>query len=197
MDHGGTAPAKILDELRRNFFKKPRRNAHLRHVVAIAAAIVRAREDQRVHGARHAHVAETALLFEFVGIGERARMREQALLKPGEKDQRKLQALGRVQRHQRDARIGIELVGVRSQRRMIEKLGQSLAALFGIVRGVGQFLQVLNAAEGLRRALGLKRLDVAGAVDEKANQLGQSGGIAGRTKSGSSRFLASSAGLSA
>ena len=65
---------------------------------------------------------------------------------------------------------------------MVEEFGQRFAALFGIVRGVGQFLQVLNAAEGLRRAFGFERLDVAGAVDDEADELGQRGRIAGRAE---------------
>ena len=139
---------------------------------------MRARQDQRVHGARHAHVAKPALLFKLFGIVERARVREQSLFKSRKKHQRKLQPLGRMQCHQRDARVGIELIGVGRQRRVIEKLGQRLAAHLGIVRGVGQFLQVLNAAEGLRRAFGFERLDVAGAVDEEADQLRQRSRIA-------------------
>ena len=111
-------------------------------------------------------------------------MREEALFKSGEKDQRKLQALGGVQRHERDARVGIVLVGVRSQRGVVEELGERLAADLGIVGGVGEFLQVFNAAEGFGRAFGFKRLDVAGAVDEETDQLGKRGRIAGRAEGG-------------
>ena len=109
---------------------------------------------------------------------------KQALFKAGEKDQRKLEALGGVQRHQRDAGIGIELIGVRGQRGVVEELGQRFAARFGVVRGVGQFLQVFDAAEGFRRALGFESLDVAGAVDEEADQLGQRGASPGARKAG-------------
>ena len=56
---------------------------------------------------------------------------------------------------------------------MIEEFGERLAADFGIVGGVGQFLQVFNAAEGFGRCLGFERLDVAGAIDKEANQLRQ------------------------
>ena len=41
------------------------------------------------------------------------------------------------------------------------------------MRGVGQFLQVFNSAEGFRRGFGLERLDVAGAINEETNQLRQ------------------------
>ena len=84
---------------------------------------MRARQDQRVHCARHADVAEAALLFQFLGIHERARVREQALFHAGEKDQRKFEALGGVQRHERHARVGIELVGVGCQCGVIQEFG--------------------------------------------------------------------------
>ena len=111
-------------------------------------------------------------------------MREEPLFKTGKKDQRKLQALGGVQSHERDPGFGIELVGVGGQGGVVEELGQRFAAGFGIVGGVGQFLQVFNAAEGFRRALGLERLDVAGPVDEEADQFGKRGGVAGGAKRG-------------
>ena len=109
-------------------------------------------------------------------------MRKKALFQAGEEDQRKLQALGGVQGHQCDAGLGVELVGVGGQSRVVEKLAQGLAAGFGIVGGVGQFLQVFNAAEGLRRAFGLQGFDVAGAVDEEADQLREGGRVAGFAK---------------
>ncbi len=109
-------------------------------------------------------------------------MWKQTLLKPGEKDQRKFQALGGVQGHQRHAGIGIELVGIGGQCRVIEKFSKSLAAGFGVVGGVGQFLQIFNAAERLRRTFRFESLDVAGAIDEKSNQLWQSGSVAGSSE---------------
>ena len=62
---------------------------------------------------------------------------------------------------------------------MVEEVGQGLAADLGVVGGVGQFLQIFNAAEGFRRAFGFERLDVAGAVDEETDELGEGGGVAG------------------
>ena len=37
---------------------------------------------------------------------------------------------------------------------MVEEVGKGLAADFGVVSGVGEFLQVFNAAEGFRGAFG-------------------------------------------
>ncbi len=71
---------------------------------------------------------------------------------------------------------------------MVKELRERFAAGFGIVCGVGQLLQIFNAAEGLRRSFGLKGFDVAGAIDDEADQFGKSGGIAGGAKG---RLLAS------
>ena len=106
-------------------------------------------------------------------------MGKEALFEAGEEDQWKLEALGGVQGHEGDAGLGVKLVSVGGQGGMIEELGQGLAARLGVVGGVGQFLEVFNAAEGLGRALGLQGLDVAGAVDEEADQFGEGGGVAG------------------
>ena len=100
-----------------------------------------------------------------------------------------------MQGHQPDAGVGVELVGVRGQRRVVEELGKGFAAGLGIVGGIGQFLQVFNAAEGLWRAFGFKGFDVAGAVDEEADQFGEGGGVAGGAE-GASPFLCSSAAAS-
>ena len=98
---------------------------------------------------------------------------KEALLHPGQKDQRKLQPLGRVQRHQRHPRLGGVGVRIAHQRCVVEKLVQRLAALLCILRRVRQFLQVLNPREGLRRRLFFERADVAAAVVQKLDQLRQ------------------------
>ena len=67
-----------------------------------------------------------------------------------------------MQGHQGDAGVGVELVGVGGQGRVVEEFGQGFAAGLGVVSGVGQLLQVFNAAEGLGRTLGFQSLDVAG-----------------------------------
>ena len=54
---------------------------------------------------------------------------------------------------------------------MIEELFQRLASIFRVKRGVDEFAQVLDAREGLGRVLGFKELDVAGAVDQKLQDL--------------------------
>ena len=97
-------------------------------------------------------------------------MGKQTLLHAGQQHQGKLQPLGRMQAHQRHPALGIVTVGVTDQRGVVEKLRQRLAALLRILGGVGEFLQVFNAGEGFRSPFLLERADVAGAVDQKANQ---------------------------
>ncbi len=145
-----TAASQTLNQLAGNLFKEAGGDTLFRCVVSVAAAVLRAGKNQRVHGPGHAHVTEAALLFQLIGIVEGARVGEEALLKSGKKDQREFQSLGCVQRHQGNARLGVELVGIRGQRRVIEKLSQGLAAGFRVVGRVGQFLQVFNTAERLR-----------------------------------------------
>ena len=99
-------------------------------------------------------------------------MREEALFESGKEDERELESLGGMQRHQRDAGVRVVLVGIGGKGGVIEELGQGFAADLSVVRGVGQFFQVFNAAEGLRRSLGFEGLDVAGAVNDEADQLG-------------------------
>ena len=56
---------------------------------------------QRAHRARHAYVTEAPLLLD-VALLDRPRVREQLLLAADDEDVRILEALGVVQRHQRD-----------------------------------------------------------------------------------------------
>ena len=60
--------------------------------------------------------------------------------------------------------------------------GACFAALLGILRRIGQLLQILNAGEGFGCAFFFERTDVAGTVDEEFDQLRQGGGSAGRAE---------------
>ena len=151
----------------------------VRHVVAVAAAVAGAGHDQGVHGARHADVAEAALFFEAVGIDQRARAGEEAFFHAGEKDQRELEALGGVQGHQGDAGFGGVGVGVGDERGVVEEFGEGLAAFLRVLRGVGEFLQILDAGESFGRGLFFERADVAAAIVEELDELGECGGAAG------------------
>ncbi len=126
-------------------------------------------------------------------------MRKQALFHPGEDHQRELQPLGRVQRHQRDLRVLVVLVGIADQRGVIEKSIERLAAIARVHGRVYQFAQILNARVGLRRVFLFQLLDVSRAVDQELEELGSTrrrGGsaepldhLAGGTGDGSHRSV--------
>src|SRR5215469_3056275 len=82
----GRAPhtANFLDQFRRDFFQESGRHTRFRHISSIPAAIDRAREHKLVHGARHADVAEPALLLDVIRIQECSRVREQAFFESAE-----------------------------------------------------------------------------------------------------------------
>ena len=113
---------QLLHQLRRNFFQKPRRHTRLRHIRPIPPPIHGTRQNQSIHGSRHADIAQPPFFFDRIRLEHGPRMRKQPLLHSGQHHQRKLQPLGRMQRHQRDLRVLIVLVGVADQCGMIEKL---------------------------------------------------------------------------
>ncbi len=127
-------------------------------------------------------IAKPALFLDVVGRQQRARVRKQAFFQSDQEDQRKLQALGRVQRHQRDARALVVLIGVADQRGVVEKFRQRLAAVARIHGRIHQFAQVLDARQRLRRVFPFQQLDVAGAIDQELQQLSGRRRIAGRAK---------------
>src|SRR5262249_46809405 len=128
---------------------------------------------QALLGAGHADVAEAALFFEQIGFIDRAAVREQAVLQAGEKYQRELEALGIVQRHQRDRRLFVVGVSVGDERGVIEEVADRFAALGGFGGGVEQFIQILDARFGFGRLFGLQHPLVAGAIKNELDELGQ------------------------
>ena len=66
-------------------------------------------------------------------------MRKQPFFHPRQHDQRKLQPLSRVQRHQRDLRVLIILIRIADQSGVIEKLIKRLAAIARVHRRIHQF----------------------------------------------------------
>ena len=120
-----------------------------------------------IHGAGHADVAETALFFDVVGLEHGARVREQALLEAAKENERELQALCRVQAHQRDLGALVVVVGIGNEGSMVEKLIKRFAAVARVGSGIDQLAQVFDARESFGRVFGFEQLDVAGAVDEE------------------------------
>jgi hypothetical protein len=83
-----------------------------------------------------------------------------------------------VERHQRHTRTRVVLIDIADQRRVVKELVQRLAACLRVLRGVGEFFEVLNAGERFGRGFFLQRANVPGAVNQKTNQLRQSRRIA-------------------
>ena len=84
-----------------------------------------------------------------------------------------------MERHERDAGFGGVAVGVGDEGGVVEELVEGLAALLRVLRGVGEFLQVLDAGEGFGRGFFFEGADVAAAIVEELDELGEGGGVAG------------------
>src|SRR5690349_1729978 len=109
-------------------------------------------------------------------------MREKSFFHSYKKDQRKLETLRGMKRHQRDTRIDVVLIGVTHQRRMIEKLVETLASVARIACCVHQFLKVLNARERFRSSFIFELFHISAAIDEELDHFGNRGGIARRAE---------------
>ncbi len=100
-------------------------------------------------------------------------MRKQAFLHSRENHQREFQPLGRVQRHQRDLRMLVVLVGIADQSGVVEKLIECLPAVARVHGRIHQFAQVLNARVGLGRVFLFELFDVSRAVNQEFENLGR------------------------
>ena len=132
-------------------------------------------EDQNVLCPRHADVTQPPLFFERLRIEQRAAVRQQPLLHAAEEHHGKFQPLGAMQRHQCDARAAVVGVHIADQRGVVQKLLQILAAIAAVGGGVGEFLNILHAAEGLRCPVALQHVDIFGALDHQTQQVRHAG----------------------
>src|SRR6266852_2988699 len=98
-------------------------------------------------------------------------MRKQTLFEAAKKYQRKLEALGGMQSHQRDLRPFIVGISIAYQRGMIEKLIEGFTAIFRIHGRVDQFVQVLNPRVSLGSVLCFELLDISSAINQKFQKL--------------------------
>ena len=125
---------------------------------------VRVRQREPLAGAGHPDVAEPPLLVLGVLL-ERALVREEPLLHADHEDDRELEPLGVVQRHQGDVRaLDVERVLVGEERDLLEERverGLLLAPFLVLARDPDQLLEVLDPALRLERALGLEHVHVA------------------------------------
>ena len=144
-----------------------------------------ARDVEPLPGPGEADVGQPALLLELGTVAERAGVREDPVLEAGEEHHRELQALGGVQRHQRDDAVLVvgDLVGVGDQRDPLEEVREPRLDEAGVDVGrVGrrpghrvlaelagdgdQLGDVLLPGLVLRVGRLLQRLEVAGALED-------------------------------
>src|SRR4051812_43185905 len=92
-----------LDQLLRDLGEEAARRVVVGRAEQLPAP--RVAEVEPLTRAGDADVAEAPLFLERVGVTERAHVREDPVLHPGEKDDRVLEALRGVQRHERDERL--------------------------------------------------------------------------------------------
>ena len=121
--------------------------------------------------ARHADVAQPALLFERRAGVERAAVREQPLFQPGDEDDREFQALGVVHGQQRHCARSSRPSASETSAAWSRNSAIAFAALGRLGGGVHQFVQVLQPRFGLRRGIGFEHLAVAGLLQDRAQHL--------------------------
>ncbi len=156
---------EVFDQRARNFAQESRGDGGFLLAAAESPAITSGSQEQPLLGARHADVAESPLFFHG-GLGiERAHMREQAFLHASEEHDGELEALGVVQREQRDGRALVQVVGIGDQRGVIQELRDGFTTFGGFRRRIHQFAQVAEARFGFRIVIDFEHPAVTGAIE--------------------------------
>ena len=158
----------VLDQVRRHLGDEAARHGRLGAAPGRAGPGVR--DGQVPPGPGDADVEEPALLLQLARLGQGAEVGEDPLLQPDHEDGRVLQALGRVQRHQRDpGAVAVELVGVRHQGHGLEEADDVVE-----VAGLGgQLGQVLDPPVGLVGVLGHQLGQVARPLGHQLHEVGR------------------------
>ncbi len=105
-------------------------------------------QEQLLLGAGDADVREAPLLLELDRFGERPAVREDAFFHADEEHGGELETLGRVERHQHDAVVVVEVVGVGDQCHLLEELVEAGE----LACRADQLAEVLDPPGGLDRA---------------------------------------------
>src|SRR3954462_1627046 len=106
------ADAQFFDQGTRNFLEETRRNAGFGKIGSVAAAVYGAPQDQLIHGAGHADVAEAAFFFDVLGDKHSARVREETFFEPAQEDEGEFESFGGMQAHERDLGARVVVIGV-------------------------------------------------------------------------------------
>src|SRR5213080_2277846 len=126
--------SQVLHQLRWHFLEKPRRHARLRQISPISPPVNCAGQNQSIHCARHAHIAQPPFFLDIIRMQKRSRVREQTFLQSAQKYEREFQSLSCMQRHQRDLCPFVISVRVAHQRCVIKELIQRFASISCIHR---------------------------------------------------------------
>ncbi len=157
-----------LDELGRDLVDEAAARVHLH--VAVHAPAQRVREHQPLHRARHADVAEAALLLD-VGVVD-ARVREEPFFHADHEHHRELEPLGGVQGHQRHA-VGVAVPGVdvADQRHLLEVVLQRPAHRRRLLHALEELVEVLQPIARLGAPVLAQHRPVAALLDQPRGQL--------------------------
>ncbi len=157
----------LVEEARR---RVPRRRAPRR-------SRQRPGEVEPLAGAGDADVGEATFLGELGRVAERAQVREDAVLEPGQENHRELEPLGRVEGHQGDDAAGIvgvgDRVGVGDERDLFEerhergRLVGARVLLLELPRHADELAQVVDAPLVLRITAGFELTQVTGLVEHR------------------------------
>ena len=161
-----------MDQPGRDFRQEAGLQVFLR--IPVEGARSGAAQEQILLRPRDAYVAQAPLLFQFVVVRQAAGMREQTLFHAHEEHNGKLEALGRMERHEGDAvLVEVRVVDVRHQGDVFQEGSQGLfLTLFvhEILRHGLELFQVRRPAFRLGRALGQQLVEIARLVDDVGNQ---------------------------
>ena len=167
------AELRPVHQLGRDLEQEPRRHRRLAHPPGRASPGVR--QEEPLLGAGDADVGEAALLLELLLVVERPAVREEALLEPGDEDDRELEALRGVERDERHG-VGVALVRilVGDERRLLEQAVERVVGRQVVVAGRdrAQLEQVRPALLAVLGAVGEHRA-IAGRLEGLVEQLGE------------------------
>ena len=155
------------------FVDEARRGGGL--VEAAHAPVLRERDERLAPCPRDADVGEPAFLLEAgeAAFVHRALVGEEAFLPAGQEDVVELEALGGMQRHERDLVAVVGLGGVHDQRDVLEE------ALHGVefVHEAHEFLEVFETRMRLRALVRLPHRSVAAVVEDEFGEFGVAHGL--------------------
>ena len=114
--------------------------------------------------ARDAYIRKSPFFFQFDRVVKRSVVRKNSFFHTDDEYHWKLETFGRVQRHQRDVIIRIQLIGVGNECHLLQKLIN--LSKFG--SNTNQFVDVLFAPSRLHRIFGLQFTHVSASIQRMA-----------------------------